>query len=180
MSLTETALRRAVADLSLIKFFPGEPDFRAALSMALTKICATDAELDRVVQKYTLCFSEWQGIHELRACASSMFKPADGVEVDSIAVNKVGRLIYPEGLPAFAELRNPALAAIPAAARRLDLPAVKQIEAAEHLHSAEFTVDPELEKLVRETAAACKAPEVPKPRTVAEIEQILYAKKSVA
>lgn len=174
MSLSENGLRTALADFSLMKFFPGDEDTRAAIMKALTLICATDSQLELLVRKYVLCYPEWEGVHELRACAVSIFRPLDGFE---------GRTStrYPDGVPSIAELRDPTLAAIPAAARRLDLPpsqqktVYKQLVAAKE-SAAPYTADPELELLVRECADVAKV-EPRKAHTVEEISEMLYNKR---
>ncbi len=165
----ETIIRRAVARLSLMKFFPADPDFRGAMAELLNQLCSSDEQADKLSQHFQRVYPEWAGAHELRACACSMFKPADGINADSV--------IYPEGIPTAAELKTPEVLAIPPAARRLDLPlpeqvtAFKQIEAA---HSAPYIPDPELAELVKQMAKPL--PPLP-PRTIEEIRAELYNKK---
>lgn len=172
-------MERAFALLGGMRFFPGDEGTRAGLAKTLTLICRTDDQLDRLITKFKLCYAAWEGDFELRACACSMFTPADGFEVAS--------KVYPDGVPSFAELRHPELASIPPAARRLDLPPAEQITAYRQLEAAKlleapgvpaapYTEDPELENLVRECAAAAKV-EPRRAHTVEEISAILYKKR---
>jgi hypothetical protein len=176
---SEKAIRRGVANLSLMKFQSGDEDTRAALSQALEQICSTDEQVDKLTEHMPRVFPEWPGVYELRACACSMFKPKDGVNADSAR--------YPEGIPTPRELKHPELLAIPPAARRLDLPIQEQIKAARQLaagnqrsiEAGTFTVDESLQDLVREMAAATAIPPPKQRRTIAEIEADLYKKHPV-
>lgn len=169
--LNERTVRRAIARLSIMKFFPGDKDFRAGLGEALSNICATDEQADRLSVHFPTVFTEWPGVHELRATACTMFLPADGIQADSV--------IYPEGIPTPREIQHRDVMAIPPAARRLDLSLEGQVEAYKQLHSApaEYIADPELEQLVKDMAQAAEAPKAPRPRTASEIERDLYGPK---
>jgi hypothetical protein len=174
--LSELVIERAFARLAGMKFFPGDKATRAGIAEQLTSICATDYQVDQLTGKFVVVYKAWEGVHELRACACSMFTPADGFEGPP-------SIVYPEGVPGFAELRNPALRSIPAAARRLDLAPGKQIEAAKQLTAAKtsaapYTADPDLETLVKRTATDLNAmPKASERRSVQQIEALLYGRK---
>ncbi len=156
-----------------MKFASGDPDTRGAIAEALNRICATDEQVDKLSNHIPQVFPEWPGVYELRACACSMFRPADGINADSA--------IYPEGIPTPSELKFPELKAIPPAARRLDLPLSEQIKAARQLEASKrrmIAASPELESLVKDLATAVTMPTPRRPRSIAEIEAELYKKRS--
>lgn len=170
--LTEPAIRRALARISSMKFFPSkDDDLKAIIAEDLVNICATDEQADRLSKHFKVVYPEWPGAYELRACACSMFRPVDGVEVDSA--------VYPEGVPTATELASPELAAIPGAERRLDLKPAAQLAAHKQLReqAAPYVEDPELNRLMDELRAK-NIPPVRTARTVEEIHAELYKSKT--
>lgn len=88
---TETGLTKAIATLSLMKFFPSDPYTRTALIELLAEMCHTDEQAIWLAKRTVQLHNEWPGAHELRATLCSKFRPRDGIEVYSA--------IYPGGVP---------------------------------------------------------------------------------
>jgi len=78
--ITPNAAAGAVSKLSLMAFFPGDPDARGALIWALQQLVDTEDHLDWLVERSLKLYSRWPGIAEIRAVYCSSFRPADGVE----------------------------------------------------------------------------------------------------
>src|SRR5262249_35469405 len=95
--LSRPQIEMALNRLSTIKFFPGDVGTRLAIVEQLCAICANNEQLEKLSKHAPHVYREWPGIEELRACACTMFKPADGLEVDSV--------VYPDGVPTPREIK---------------------------------------------------------------------------
>lgn len=74
---------KAVASLKLMKFFPGDEDACLALVTDLGEMAQTEEQVEWLVRRVRNLYSEWPGIHELRAVFCSRFKPKDGINAYS-------------------------------------------------------------------------------------------------
>jgi hypothetical protein len=74
---------------TLMKFFPSDPGARAALSRLLQRMCGSFDQAQWLVDRALDLYAEWPGTTEVRALYCSHFKPADGIDANSI--------IYPNG-----------------------------------------------------------------------------------
>ncbi len=149
--LSVNTLAKAVGTMSLMKMFPGGDEFRGALMELLGEMCETDEQVLWLARRMRDLYREWPGANEVRAVLCSKYSPKDGVEVFSD--------VFHDGIPSE---RMAAFPALPAANPRM-------IEGA-------VTEDWELNLELIELAKQKAMPEVPKRRTVAEIEEILYKK----
>jgi hypothetical protein len=92
-----------------MKFFPSDPDARAALCDAIEDYVTTDDQLDWLGRRAVKQFGEWPGPMELRALFCNTFQPRDGVNAYSsiypaeIAGRKLKEL--PQGRVVTADLR---------------------------------------------------------------------------
>jgi hypothetical protein len=162
--LTKMGLNRAAARIALMPFFPAsDVTARAVLIEELGSLCESDAHAEWLSLRLLQIFpKQWPGLSELRALYCKRFKPADGREVESAVFldgfpteDELGKLQI-EGLP------EPKVKALPPAASFL-------LEAGEP-----FTVDEELQALVKELAISTALPTPRQRRTIAEIEAELY------
>lgn len=83
--------KRAVGSLSLLRFFPADPEARAALAEMLAVMCPDDAACEWLVARTLQLHNEWPGPLELRAVLCSRYRPSDGVEAYSA--------VWPTGIP---------------------------------------------------------------------------------
>lgn len=136
--MTEQEKTMVVEAMTAIPFFPSEPAARSLIGSELQRMCGT---LDRAMwlaRRLTQLYSKWPGLMEVRAVLSSKWTPNDGIEAWS--------QVYIDGIPSEREER-PQIAA----RQVLELPAGHEVSA-----------DPELEKLVVETAKEKALPPLPK------------------
>lgn len=73
----------AVARMAMLKYFPSDPEARAALVGMACEIASTDAQVDWWVRRMLVLYNEWPGPKEMRACFCSRYKPKDGIEARS-------------------------------------------------------------------------------------------------
>lgn len=97
MTITE-ALASCVGNLGTLKFFPSDPDSRAAIGTLVLDMCSTPEQAEWLGKRMIVLFNEWPGPQELRACFCSRFRPRDGIELYSRA--------YADGIPSESEQRN--------------------------------------------------------------------------
>jgi hypothetical protein len=116
--------------LTLLKFFPADPNARLELAKLVGRIAATEQQVEWLVQRMLDLYSEWPGPHELRAVLCSRYRPVDGINAVSGS--------YPDGIPHDPRLKI-------AAAPVLELPPGHKV-----------SVDPELENMI--TASVKKMP----------------------
>lgn len=79
-------VRRAaeqIAKLTLMKFFPVDPQARTALVQLICGMAQTNEQVEWLVRRALTLFNEWPGPRELRALYCSKFRPADGAEANS-------------------------------------------------------------------------------------------------
>jgi len=74
---------KAVASLKLMKFFPGDEDACLALVTDFGEMAENEEQIEWLVRRVRNLYSEWPGIHELRAVFCSRFKPKDGINAYS-------------------------------------------------------------------------------------------------
>lgn len=116
-----------LSGLTLLKFFPSGMGAQLALAGLVGRMANTEDEVRWLVQRTLAVCNEWPGPLVIRQIFCSRFQPADGVGVFST-------LQYPAGLPPEKQIEPVAPLQLPPG----------------HLVS----MDPELERAVREIAAA--------------------------
>jgi hypothetical protein len=72
-----------IAKLSLMKYFPPDPDARLALVEMICGFADDNEKIAWLVKRALAIFNEWPGPHELRALYCSRWRPADGTEAYS-------------------------------------------------------------------------------------------------
>ncbi len=72
-----------IAKLSLMKYFPSDPDARAALVQIICEFADSNEKIEWLVKRALAIFKEWPGPYELRALYCSRWRPADGTEAYS-------------------------------------------------------------------------------------------------
>jgi len=83
MKFSRNDLKAAVADLSMLRYFPADEGTRAAVAALLAAICPDKEALLWLVDEFTNRIGEWRGPKELRAVLSTRWMPADGIEATS-------------------------------------------------------------------------------------------------
>ncbi len=73
-------LTKAIASLTLLRFFPAEDIARASIMELLSRMIGTVEQLDWLVVTMIDRVGEWPGPKELRGVFCTRFKPADGIE----------------------------------------------------------------------------------------------------
>lgn len=134
-AVSKEGLDWCVAKFSLLAFFPSDTLFRAALVEELAHIAHSDQRLEWLAKRTLELFSEWPGIHEIRAVYSSRHTPIDGVSADSVAY------FDRDGIPA--ESGVSPVKAIPAARPNID----------------ELSADPEMQHMIHRVSKAASFPE---------------------
>ena len=77
--ITEPALRKFMAQLGLLRFFPTDVRERFALEeMIVRQLVDEDSQLDWLGKRMLQLYNDWPGPHELRAVYCSKFKPKEG------------------------------------------------------------------------------------------------------
>lgn len=99
--MTNGALAAAMGRLMAMPFFPTDQLVKLAVADEINAIAATDEQLEWLIRRVTVLFSQWPGLSEIRAVYCSRFKPVDGIEVYSG--------VYPDGIPP----ERPVLAPVP-------------------------------------------------------------------
>ncbi len=85
-------MAKFITRLSLLKFFPAEPELRLMIIEMVEAFAETDEQVEWLGRRMISgIYQEWPGIHELRACFCNRYRPKDGISVFST--------VYPEGLP---------------------------------------------------------------------------------
>lgn len=77
---TTKDLEEAVADLSLMKFFPSEPGSREAVMTLLRKMCPHRTALRWLVSEMVNHVREWPGAAEMRGLLCTRYDAADGID----------------------------------------------------------------------------------------------------
>ncbi len=163
--LSPNCIERCVSRIALMKFFPGSDGGACSvLAEEIATMCGEDQVADWLAKRFTLAYREWPGIQELRAFYCRAYRPLDGIEAES------GVYDYESG-----GIPRELLGDLPGKTRLLPPSEVKAIEAGAGYYDP-IGIDPELAKLVAETAEAAKMPER-RPRTQEEIEAELYKQR---
>jgi hypothetical protein len=116
-----------IAELTLLRFFPSEPNARLALVRMIGEMAHDENEVRWLVHRILALFNDWPGPLVIRQIFCSRFVPRDGMDVFST-------LEYLDGVPPEHAIEAPAPLQLPDG----------------HVAS----IDPELERAVRELAAA--------------------------
>ena len=117
---------RLCAELSILRFFPTDGPAQLGVMLLIGRMANTEDEVRWLVHRTLALYNEWPGPMELRAIFCSRFTPKDGYKAYSA--------VYPFGIPSEKQIEQPAPLQLPDG----------------HVAS----IDPELERAVRELAAA--------------------------
>jgi len=79
---SQQELESAVAQMTILRFFPAEPVARAMVMQVLSRIVGTSQQLNWLVDTLINRVGEWHGPAELRGIFCTRFKPADGIEAN--------------------------------------------------------------------------------------------------
>ncbi len=74
------AIEKAVADLSILRYFPSGPGEQKAVMQLLDRIVDEEYRLAWLVHTLTDYVGEWPGPAQLRALYATRYRPADGIE----------------------------------------------------------------------------------------------------
>ncbi len=96
-----TTITQIIAKLGAMKFFPSDPDARIAIAEAVADMARDEDEVRWLVKRMLALYNEWPGLHEMRGCFCSRFRPKDGIEAYSG--------VYVDGIPSEYEEKNLAL-----------------------------------------------------------------------
>ena len=83
MTFDKNDLNVAIANLSMLRFFPPDEATRAAIQALLVRICPDRVALLWLVDEFVNRIGEWRGSLELRAVLATRWLPADGIDADS-------------------------------------------------------------------------------------------------
>lgn len=83
MKFHEGDLNAAIANLSMLRFFPPDEATRAAIQALLVRICPHRESLLWLVDEFVNRIGEWRGPLELRAILATRWLPADGISANS-------------------------------------------------------------------------------------------------
>jgi hypothetical protein len=72
-----------LAALSLLRFFPQEPEARAAIVTIVCRMVSTVDQIDWLIKSALAVYDDWPGPRELRALFCSRWNPRDGVKAYS-------------------------------------------------------------------------------------------------
>jgi hypothetical protein len=95
-----------LAGLTLLRFFPSDPGARLELAKLVSRMAATEDQVDWLVQRTLALCSEWPGPLVLRQILCSKFKPADGISAG-------GSPMFPDGVPSEKRIDAPTFPALP-------------------------------------------------------------------
>jgi hypothetical protein len=115
-----------LSGLTLLRYYPAEDGARLALAELVAHMATTKEQIHWLVQRVLSLHNEWPGPLVLRQIFCSRFPPRDGLDIFSTAE-------FPDGIPV----------------EQIEQPAPLQLPDG-HVAS----IDPELERAVRELAAA--------------------------
>jgi hypothetical protein len=80
----EHAIKKAVGELGILKYFPSDAASKAGVMELLERMVATPEQLAWLVRTMVDQVGEWKGPKELRGVFCTRFNPADGVDVDCL------------------------------------------------------------------------------------------------
>ena len=96
MSVSTQEVKAAVAELSMLRFFPSDVAARAGVASLLARMVDAPERLRWLVRAMVDEVGTWEGPKELRAVYCSRFRPADGVEADCTHGSLAGSLFGPD------------------------------------------------------------------------------------
>ena len=102
----ELAAAQCVAELSMLKFFPGDELARAALMRALVEMANNPGELRDLSRRVLAHYDEWPGPREIRAVFCTFAKPRDGVEAGVTGAGTLSAAIEQRALEAHSEVKH--------------------------------------------------------------------------
>jgi hypothetical protein len=79
---TQQQLEAAVAQMTILRYFPAESIARAMVMDLLSRLVGTAEQLNWLTRTLVDRVGEWHGPAELRGIFCTRFKPADGIEAD--------------------------------------------------------------------------------------------------
>jgi hypothetical protein len=82
LKITSEDLKKALARLSMLRYFPTDTMTFVAIGELLEQICGSRERLEWLVAQLVNRVGEWPGSAEVRGIFCTRFKPADGVEAD--------------------------------------------------------------------------------------------------
>lgn len=86
------SLFTSVAKMGCMKYFPSDVDARLGIAEEVADMCHSEEQADWLCKRMIKLFTKgWPGVGEMRAVASSKFRPRDGIEAYSES--------YPDGIP---------------------------------------------------------------------------------
>lgn len=72
---------KAVSKLTMLKFFPSDPNGQTAIVELCCKMAANVEQVEWLVAQVLRTFNEWPGPAEIRKVFASKFRPQDGIAV---------------------------------------------------------------------------------------------------
>jgi hypothetical protein len=84
MTRMEHAIKKAVGEFGMLKYFPSDAASKAGVMELLERMVRTPEELAWLVRTMVDRVGEWRGPKELRGVFCTRFAPADGVDVDCL------------------------------------------------------------------------------------------------
>ncbi len=105
-TLLEVAAAQCVAELSLLKFFPGDEMARAALMRALTEMANSPADLRELSRRVVAHYREWPGPAEIRGVFCTFAKPRDGIEAGATSAGTLAAAIEQRALEAHSNVKH--------------------------------------------------------------------------
>lgn len=147
--ITGKDITLAVADLTVLKYFPPEPIARAKIMQLIANMIATKGQLDWWIATMVNRVGIWNGPAEARGVFCARFRPADGVEVQAT-------------LPGFTALDSEATRAIEGSATEPlalpgEVPVINGKFEITDPRLLKLSKTPEKSGLRRVTSAACPA-----------------------
>lgn len=73
-----------------LRFFPADPEARLGIAKQIAKFARDESQVRWLVDVLPNQFTDWPGVHEVRAVFCMKFRPKDGIEADSKS--------FPDGL----------------------------------------------------------------------------------
>jgi hypothetical protein len=105
--ISEPVMRKLIARLSLLPFFPAQTEAKVEISEVVEEFAEADEQVDWLGRRMLALYKEWPGPRELRACFCSRYKPKDGFSICSAVYAKQGGI--PSERPAEGLLLGPRL-----------------------------------------------------------------------
>lgn len=71
-------IRKALAKMGMMEFFPTDPDVKSAIAAELAQMCISRESLEWLTTAMVRKVGKWPGVKEMRGIYCSRFPPADG------------------------------------------------------------------------------------------------------